>query len=142
MACYHLSAAGSGESRISELLLPTRETEAGIVQGVSEIPTTTMGFGAFVGRKPDVGMHQAPRRQFLVVLRGVLEIVTSVGQREELRSGDVLLADDIGTDGHISRDVGEEPLMLMAIGIGESWQGPSDEFENAAPRAQYPQDPL
>jgi hypothetical protein len=141
MACYHLSATGFGESRISELVLPTRETEAGIVQGVSEIPTTTMGFGGFVGRKPDVGMHQAPRRQFLVVLRGVLEIVTSVGHREELRSGDVLLADDIGTNGHISRDVGDEPLMLMAIGIGESWEGPEGEFENVLPGAQYPQDP-
>ena len=36
---------------------------------------------------------------------------------ERLRAGDVLLADDGGTKGHISRDVGDDPLMLMAIGI-------------------------
>jgi hypothetical protein len=129
MACYHLRAAASGESTISELVFPTRATGAGVVRGISEVPTTTMGFGEFVERKPDVGMHEAPRRQFLVVLRGVLEIITSAGEREELRPGDVLLADDIGTPVHISRDAGEESLMLMAIGIDESWQGPGEDLE-------------
>ena len=91
---------------------------------VCDIPATTMGMGEFVGRKPDVGVHNAPRRQFLVVLQGELEIVTTLGQEERLRPGDVLLADDVGTKGHISRDVGDEPLMLMAIGIGSAWQLP------------------
>ena len=59
-----------------------------------------------------------------MVLRGELEIVTSLGRRERLRPADFLLADDIGSKGHISRDVGEEPLMLMAIGIGSDWKGP------------------
>jgi hypothetical protein len=69
-------------------------------------------------------MHEAPRRQFLVVLGGELEIVTTLGQQRRLQPGDVLLADDVGSKGHISRDVGEYPLMLMAIGIGTDWEGP------------------
>jgi hypothetical protein len=36
----------------------------------------------------------------------------------------VLLADDVGTKGHHSRDVGEVPLSLLAIAIGDGWPGP------------------
>ena len=112
--------------------LPVNETFAGIVRGLSGIPATTTGFGEFVERKPDIGMHNAPRRQFLVVLQGVLEIVTSLDQGEHLRPGDVLLADDVGTKGHISRDVGEEPLALMAVGIADGW-GLSGDQSGGAP---------
>ena len=77
-----------------------------------------------MGRKPDVGMHNAPRRQLLIVLDGALEVVTSVDEREVLRPGDVLFADDVGTKGHISRDVGDEPLSIMAIGVADDWRLP------------------
>jgi len=123
MACYHLYGDAAGETHVAPLELPESETYAGRVRGLSDIPVTTMGFGEFVGRKPDAGLHSAPRHQFLVILKGVLEIETSLGQREHLHPGDVLLADDIGAKGHHSRDVGEEPLMLMAIGIASDWSG-------------------
>jgi quercetin dioxygenase-like cupin family protein len=125
MACFHMHGDAAGETHLALLEMPVKETYAGTVRGLNDVPVTTMGFGEFVGdRKPDAGMHNAPRRQFLVVLNGELEIETSLGERKRLRPGDVLLADDIGTKGHHSRDVGDEPLMLMAIGIGTDWNGP------------------
>ena len=115
----------AGDTHVAPLDMPVTDTEAGTVRGLNDIPVATMGFGEFVkGRKPDVGVHNAPRRQFLVVLQGELEIETTLRQKERLRPGDVLLADDVGTKGHISRDVGADPLMLMAIGIGTDWNGP------------------
>ena len=89
---------------------PLRESYAGTVRALTDIPVTTMGMGQFIGRKPDVGVHNAPRRQFLVVLEGELEIVTTLGRSERLRPGDVLLADDGGSKGHISRDVGDDAV--------------------------------
>ncbi len=124
MASFHLYGDAAGQTHLAPLVLPVRQTSAGAVRGLNDIPTTTMGVGEFVGRKPDAGLHNAPRRQFLVVLRGELEIVTSLGHQQRLRTGDLLLADDIGSKGHISRDVGEEPLMLAAIWIGSDWKGP------------------
>ena len=125
MACFHMHGDAEGETHLTVLDLPVKETYAGTVRGLNDVPATTMGFGEFVGdRKPDAGLHNAPRRQFLVVLRGVLEIETSLGQLERLLPGDVLLADDVGTRGHHSRDVGDEPLTLMAIGIDADWTGP------------------
>ena len=124
MACFVLHGDEAGETQVSRLNLPVKESYAGTFRGLNDIPTTTMGFAQFIGRKPDVGVHNAPRRQFLVVLGGELEIITTLGQHERLKPGDVLLADDVGTKGHISRDVGEEPLMLMAIGIDGEWECP------------------
>jgi hypothetical protein len=125
MTCFHLHGDAHGETQLTRLELPLKESFAGKFRGLNEIPTTTMGFAQFVGRKPDVGVHNAPRRQFLVVLGGELEIVTTDGGSERLQPGDVLLADDEGTKGHVSRDVGEAPLMLMAIGISPEWESPA-----------------
>jgi hypothetical protein len=121
---FHLHGDTAGDTHVTVLALPTNETQAGVVRGLSEIPATTTGFGEFVERKPDVGVHNAPQRQFLVVLKGVLEIVTTLDHRERLQPGDVLLADDVETKGHFSRDVGEEPLTLMAVGIADDWELP------------------
>jgi hypothetical protein len=125
MACFHLHGDASGETHIARIDLPLKETYAGTVRGWQDIPATTAGLGQFVGRKPDVGVHNAPRRQLLIVLEGELELVATGGDHERLRPGDVLLADDGGTKGHISRDVGAEPLMLMAVGIDSSWELPT-----------------
>jgi hypothetical protein len=131
MTVFHLHGDEAGETHLSVLDLPVNETFAGVVRGLSDIPTTTTGFGAFLERKPDSGMHDAPRRQFLVVLQGVLEIVTTLDECEHLRPGDVLLADDVGTKGHISRDVGDEPLAIMAVGIADGWELPGDQSGGA-----------
>ena len=125
MACYHIHGDAKGETYLKPLKFRTSETAVGTVQRLGELPATSTGIGGFVGgRKPDTGMHEAPRRQFVVVLGGELEIVTSLGHAERLRPGDVLLADDVGSKGHISRDVGDQPLMMMTVGIGSDWDGP------------------
>ena len=124
MACFHLHGDADGETHLAVLEFPETETFAGTVRALNDIPVTTMGFGEFVGRKPDAGLHPAPRHQVLVVLNGERELETSLGEQEHLRPGDVLLADDIGTKGHHSRDVGDEPLSLLAIAIGDAWNGP------------------
>lgn len=124
MACFHLHGDAAGETHLRRLEFPYRDSPAGTVRGLHDIPATTAGFGEFLGRKPDVGFHHAPRRQLIVVLRGVLEIETTLGARQRLVPGDVLLADDLGTKGHASRDVGDEPLALLAVGIAGGWEGP------------------
>lgn len=135
MAEYHLYADGDGETHLSPLALAYRDTISGPVHGLSGIPARTIGMGRFVGRKVDVGMHPAPRRQFLVILGGVLELVTSTGQTQHLVPGDVMLAEDCGSKGHISRDVGDEPLMMLAVAIDPDWQAPPSEQPSTIPSA-------
>jgi hypothetical protein len=125
MTCFRVHGDAGGETHLTRLDLPIQDTPAGKVRGMSDIPMIDGGMAEFVDcRKPDTGIHEAPRRQFVVVLGGVLEVETSLGRRERLAPGDVLLADDVGTKGHHSRDAGEVPLTMMTVGIGDAWGGP------------------
>jgi hypothetical protein len=91
-------------------------------RGLSDIPATTLSVSRLTERRPDQGLHQPPRRQVVVVLRGALEVTTTAGDRYRFGPGDCLLADDRDTKGHITRDVGEELLMTMTIGIPADWE--------------------
>ena len=48
--------------------------------------------------------HPAPRRQFVIVLAGGIEIDASDGERRRLGRGDVLLAEDTSGKGHVTRE--------------------------------------
>jgi hypothetical protein len=50
--------------------------------------------------------HPASRRQLLFVLSGTLEIETSDETKRQCGSGEVFLADDVGSRGHRSRTIG------------------------------------
>jgi hypothetical protein len=53
----------------------------------------------------DYDWHVAPRRQFIVLLDGAIEIEVSDGDRRVLRGGDVLLVEDTTGRGHRTRHV-------------------------------------
>jgi redox-sensitive bicupin YhaK (pirin superfamily) len=57
--------------------------------------------------------HPASRRQLLVVLSGTLEVETSNGKKRRCSSGDVFLADDVGTRGHRTRTIGGPARVLF-----------------------------
>jgi hypothetical protein len=120
----------SGETHLSDIqLMPTEYPQIKAVRllSLSEIPATTVTISRLLDRRPDDGLHTAPRRQVVAVLRGALEITTTTGDRRCLRAGDCLLADDVDSKGHISRDVGDEPLATLVVGIASEWFLPEAE---------------
>jgi hypothetical protein len=65
--------------------------------------------------------HNAPRRQYVVITSGVLEIEIGDGTKRQLVPGDVLVAEDLTGKGHITRGVGEDPRISLAVPLtGES----------------------
>ena len=57
--------------------------------------------------------HPASRRQLLFVLSGTLEVETSDGNKRHCGSGDVFLADDVGSRGHRTRTIGGAARVLF-----------------------------
>lgn len=53
----------------------------------------------------DYDWHRAPRRQFIVLLDGAIEIEVSSGERRRFGGGDVLLVEDTTGRGHRTRTV-------------------------------------
>jgi len=58
--------------------------------------------------------HNAPARQIVVVLSGVLEVSTTDGQTRQWRAGEAFLADDVTGKGHLTRTVGGPTQVMFA----------------------------
>ena len=66
-----------------------------------------------IGYKRD--WHNAPRRQFIIMLEGEGEIEISDGTRRRFRPGDILLAEDTTGRGHITRVVNNQPRKIILV---------------------------
>ena len=53
----------------------------------------------------DYDFHQAPQRQYIVLLDGSIEIETSLGEKRVFHGGDVLLVEDTTGKGHRTRNL-------------------------------------
>jgi mannose-6-phosphate isomerase-like protein (cupin superfamily) len=62
-------------------------------------------------------LHYAPKRQYLLVLQGVLEIHTSTEQIKQFKQGSILLVEDTYGKGHRTRNAGNEDLVLVWVGV-------------------------
>jgi hypothetical protein len=63
----------------------------------------------------DPAPHNAPRRQWVVVLRGAVEVEVTDGSRRTFAPGDLLRAEDTDGAGHITRPVGETPVEALYL---------------------------
>ena len=59
--------------------------------------------------------HCAPRRQYSITLSGAAEIQVGDGTVVRVGPGDVLLAEDLTGQGHITRVVGVEPRLYATV---------------------------
>ena len=62
--------------------------------------------------------HVAPKRQWIVVLRGRFEVTVTNGERREFGPGDIILAEDTVGKGHCTRFITDDVAVVM-IPIGE-----------------------
>jgi hypothetical protein len=59
--------------------------------------------------------HPVPKRQYVITLSGQVEIETGNGTIRRFGPGDVMLAEDTGGRGHITRVVGGQPRHYVFI---------------------------
>lgn len=92
-----------GESRFEQLAISL--TEMGEIGYLSEkIPAKEVIFRKV---KPtyDYDFHNAPQKQFIILLDGEIEIETSLGEKRTFKGGDILLMDDTEGKGHKTRNL-------------------------------------
>ena len=66
----------------------------------------------------DMGLHPAPRKQFLLIIQGTVHIEASNGERRQFSPGSVLLVTDIaGTRGHKTSVIGKEDVFIAVLAI-------------------------
>lgn len=91
------------QSHFEELDIPLEPSRYG------ELSALVEGEGVIFRETPADGLldfHPAPRRQFVVMLSGMVQIEVGDGSSRRLGPGDILLAEDTTGQGHVSREVG------------------------------------
>ena len=107
-----------GESHF-EKVKATLALDPAAAQPIGRSEVFSAGEFSLIGapQKWDYTWHTAPRRQFVIVLQGVMEVEVAGGVVERFSAGDVLLADDTTGRGHQTRSVGDEPLLAGVVPI-------------------------
>ena len=98
----------NGESQFSEIDLPIdfkREDADGNVILLSKAFNSPRVRFVELPEGYDHDWHNAPRRQIVILLSGVVEVRTSDNQIRRWGAGDVLLADDVSGEGHQTRAI-------------------------------------
>jgi quercetin dioxygenase-like cupin family protein len=114
---WRVYTGGDGRSHIAELplaLTPFRDTEGAHGEATPVEPATGISFRvAPPGYVLD--WHCAPRRQYSITLSGTAEIEVGDGTVARVGPGDVVLAEDLTGQGHITRVVGDQPRLYAIV---------------------------
>jgi len=118
---WRVYSGSDGKSHIAEVPLamkPFADTEGAHGEGTPMQSATGIAFRvAPPGYVLD--WHCAPRRQYSISLSGVAEIEVGDGTVARVGPGDVVLAEDLTGQGHITRVVGAEPRLYALVPLGD-----------------------
>ncbi|WP_295128180.1 hypothetical protein [uncultured Chitinophaga sp.] len=93
----------NGDSHFEDVTVPMNE--AGEIGWLSSgLPVKSIIFRE-VEPSYDYDFHNAPQRQYLVLIDGEIEIETSLGEIRRFKGGDVLLLEDTEGKGHRTKNI-------------------------------------
>ena len=103
MKIYKIYSDSEGESHFGEIELPLKDS--GAIGFLSEtLPATGIIFRETPGDY-DYPWHNAPRRQYVIILEGEVDFTVSSGETRRFGGGDVVLLEDTEGKGHYSKAV-------------------------------------
>ncbi len=113
MEITRLYTGNDGESHFEDLDVPLES--AGEIGKVSKTESAT-GI-IFRETDPDYNYdwHNAPARQYIIMLEGAVDIEIGDGTIRRFETGEVLLVEDTTGRGHISRAVNNQPRKSIFV---------------------------
>lgn len=123
MLISYLYANDNGESQFDTLKVPLQAfySDYNGVRSRSERTVGAVRGDVIFARTPasyEHGYVNAPRRQLIVYLSGVIEVTSSAGETRVFRAGDLLVVEDTVGRGHISRSASESDRKCLFLPLG------------------------
>ena len=103
----------SGDSHFAELEIPL--TDAGEIGRLSAVQTATSIIFRENDASYDYDWHNAPQRQYVILLDGEIEIEVSTGEKRRFRGGDILLVEDTTGKGHRTKISNNQPRRSIFV---------------------------
>lgn len=93
----------NGESHFEDIEIPLKDDgEIGFLS--DQIPVKEIIFRT-VKPEYDYDFHNAPQKQYIILLDGEIEIETSLGEKRTFKGGEILLVEDTDGKGHKTRNL-------------------------------------
>jgi hypothetical protein len=93
----------NGDTRFEDIIIPLHD--AGEIGKLSAgLPVSSIIFRE-VEPLYDYNFHNAPQKQYLILIDGEIEIETTLGEKRSFKAGDVLLLEDTEGKGHRTRNL-------------------------------------
>jgi quercetin dioxygenase-like cupin family protein len=114
-----------GVSHFADLDLP--EAMAPMATGLPQMrATSSMPAESFrlITTTPQAmarGWHPAPARQFVIVVKGAIDVEVSDGETRRLNAGSMIFFEDLVGRGHLNRIVNDQEIMLAFLVVPEHW---------------------
>lgn len=108
MAIFRLYTGSDGHSHVEEQTIAAHPV-LGQERPSVHIQFRELDAGAFMD------WHPAPRRQYVIVLAGELEVGFKDGTTQRMRPGDATLAEDTTGPGHTTRVVSAAPAVAAIV---------------------------
>src|SRR4029434_891322 len=108
MGTFRLYTGPDGQGRIETIDI---EKKSDWLKG---LPTTQISFNVSPGVRV-LDWHPAPRRQFVIILQGQLEIGLGDGSKHVFGPGDARLVEDTTGQGHTTAVHGDGPCLTATV---------------------------
>ncbi len=113
MKVTRLYTGADNQSHFEDVEIPLKE--GGAAGRLSELVKATGVIFRETSGAYNISWHTAPRRQYVIMLEGDVEIEIGDGTKRVFRTGEILLAEDTTGQGHISRAVDGKPRKSLFI---------------------------
>ena len=113
MPLFRLYTGADGKSHVEPIAL-TKTPDWGKGLATTQISFREDPVGRFID------WHPAPRRQFVIILSGQLEIGCGDGSKQTFGPGDARLVEDTTGKGHTTRVVGNEPVLTATVPLAQA----------------------
>ena len=113
MKITRIYSDADGETHFGELAIPL--TDAGAIGMLSQLQGATGIIFRETAGDYDFLWHNAPRRQYVIILEGGVDFTVSDGETRRFGGGDVVLLEDTSGKGHVSKAVGGQTRKSIFI---------------------------
>lgn len=112
MGTFRLYTGADGQGRIETIDLAKKP------EWTKGLATTQIAFRVWPAGE-FLDWHPAPRRQFVIILSGQLEIGLGDGSKHVFGAGDARLVEDTTGKGHTTRVLGHQPCVTATVPLAD-----------------------
>jgi hypothetical protein len=115
MKVTRIYAGKDGKSHFEDIDVPLKDSDLMPHRGVSSTMKATGMFFSLTRGDWFMDFHKGPRKQYILILEGQVDVGIGDGTVRRFKAGDVISIEDTTGQGHSTRSVNGQPLKEVFV---------------------------